>query len=107
MEIVSVYQPFHPLATATPKTLPSFDNGPWTKTRVRGHLAWTAPHDVIIQWGPIIIDLVSNRPTGNTTTPLVSRGELLKVAAALTAPTSNAVGDGFPLDASLPPGTIE
>jgi hypothetical protein len=107
MEIVSVYQPFHPLATATPKTLPAFDNGPWTKTRVHGHLAWTAPHDVIIQWGPIIIDLVSNRPTGNTTTPLISRAELLKVAAALTAPTSNAVGDGFPLDSSLPPGTIE
>ena len=72
LDIASVYQPFQPLTTATPKTLPRFDNGAVDhKTTVRGHLAWTAPHDVLIQWGPILIDLTSNRPTGNTTIPLV------------------------------------
>lgn len=106
-DIVSVYHPFQSLAAATPKTLPTFDNGPWTKTTVHGHLAWTAPHDVLIQWGPVLIDLTSNRPTGNTTDGLVSRKDLLDVAASLTVPASNAIGAGFPLDASLPPGTIE
>ena len=107
LDIASVYQPFQPLTSATPNTLPRFDNGPWTKTTVRGHLAWTAPHDVLIQWGPILIDLTSNRPTGNTTIPLVSRKDLLDVAASLTVPTSNAIGAGFPLSTSLPRGTIE
>ena len=106
-DIVSVYHPFQSLATATPETLPAFDNGPWTKTTVHGHLAWTAPHDVLIQWGPILIDLTSNRPTGNTSIPLVSRKDLLDVAASLTVPSSNAVGAGFPLGTSLPNGTLE
>jgi hypothetical protein len=106
-DIVSVYDPFQPLSKATPKTLPSFENGPWTKTTVRGHLAWTAPHDVLIQWGPILIDLNSNRPDGNTTIQLVSRKDLLDVAASLTVPTSNLIGAGFPLGTSVPAGTIE
>lgn len=105
-DIVSVYHPFQSLASATPKTLPTFDDGPWTRTTVRGHLAWTAPHDVLIQWGQIIIDLVSFRPTGNTSIALVSRKDLLAVANSLTVPASNAVGHGFPLATSLPPGTI-
>jgi hypothetical protein len=107
LQIVSVFDPFQSLATATPKTLPRFDDGPWTRTTVRGHLAWTAPHDVLIQWGNIIIDLISNRPTGNTSIALVSRQDLLDVATSLTVPASNAVGAGFPLGTSLPRGTIE
>ena len=106
-DIISIYQPFQSLTTATPKTLPAFDNGPWTRTTIRGHLAWTAPHDVLIQWGPILIDLTSTRPTGNTSIALVSRQDLLDVAASLTVPASNAIGAGFPLSTSLPPKTLE
>jgi hypothetical protein len=69
---------------------------------VRGHLARVARHDVLIQWGNVNIDISSPRVTGNTTIPLVSKAELLKVANSLTVPTSDAIGPGFPLASSMP-----
>jgi hypothetical protein len=102
LDIVSVIEPTVNLATATVDDLPTFDNGPWRKTTVRGHLAWVAPHDVLIEWGPVQIGVASTRTTGDSSTPLLSQDELLKIAAGLTVADSNAVDHGFPLARAVP-----
>lgn len=106
LDIVSVIDPAVPLDKAKPDQLPGFDNGPWTKTTVRGHLAYVAPHDVLIQWGNVQIGVASTRITGDTSTPLLSKAELLKVANSLTVPSSVDIGQGYPLTTAIPPTAV-
>jgi hypothetical protein len=102
LDIVSVLDPFVDLTRAAIDDLPTFNNGPWEKTTVAGHVAWVAPHDVLIQWGTVQIGVSSSQTTGDTSTPLLSKTELLKIAAGLTVADSNAVGHGYPLATAVP-----
>jgi hypothetical protein len=104
LDIVSVIHPVVNLITATVDDLPSFNifSGPWQKTTVAGHLAWVGPHDVLIQWGSVQIGVASSRTDGDTSTPLLNNTELLKIAASLTVPASNAAGNGYPLASAFP-----
>jgi hypothetical protein len=102
LDIVSVIEPFVNLATATVDDLPTFNNGPWQKSTVAGHLACVAPHDVLIQWGSVQIGISSSRTTGDTSTPLLSKTVLLKIAAGLTVADSNTVGHGYSLATAVP-----
>jgi hypothetical protein len=107
LDIVTVAQPYVPLATATRANLPSFNgNGPWTKTTVAGHLAWVSPHAVLIQWGDIQIGLASTRIEGDDRTHLLSRAELLKIANSLSDPAGTEPGQGHPLVSALPDGSL-
>jgi hypothetical protein len=74
---------------------------------VAGHLAWVAPHDVLIQWGSVQIGVSSSRVTGDNSTPLLSKTELLKIAAGLTVADSNAVGHGYPLATAVPDSAFD
>jgi hypothetical protein len=104
LDIVSVIDPFVNLTTATVDDLPSFNifSGPWQKTTVAGHLAWVGPHDVLIKWGSIQVGVASSRTDGDTSTPLLGKAELLKIAASLTVTDSNAVGHGYALASAFP-----
>lgn len=107
LDIVSVIDPFVNLASATIDDLPTFNKGPWQKTTVAGHLAWVAPHDVLIQWGSVQIGVSSSRVTGDNSTPVLSKTELLKIAAGLTVADSNAVGHGYPLATAVPDSAFD
>ena len=123
LQIVSTYNPSVPLSKAvlpdenSPYTLPlpSVVAGPWTKTSVQGHLAWAAPHEILIQWGNVQISVSSTTnvhppvPTGIAVAPglplapkLLPKSELLKIANSLTVPSDESFGSGYPLTTAVP-----
>ena len=104
IDITAVYEPNASLSSAA--SLPTFEQGPWTRTTLRGHLAWTDPHTVLIQWGPVQLGVSSSRITGSNT-PLVGLSELLKVARSLTVPAIVLPGFGYPLTAAVPAGHLQ
>lgn len=104
LDITAVYDPAASLSSAG--GLPALGHGPWIRTTLAGHLAWTDPHSVLIQWGNVQLGVSSSRITGSNT-PLVGLPELLKVARSLTVPESALPGFGYPLATAVPPGHLK
>jgi hypothetical protein len=53
------------------------------------------------------IGVSSSRVTGDNSTPLLGKTELLKIAAGLTVADSNAVGHGYPLATAVPDSAFD
>lgn len=108
LNIDTISDPLSPLSTTAPNPMAGSNlfGGPWTRTTVRGHLAWIAPHAVLIQWGKIQVGVSSSRASNDTTSALLSRKELLKVANSLTVPHDTTWSNGYPLLTSVPSGAF-
>ncbi len=107
VNVTIVHDPIRPLSSMTAASLSAdIHLGPWTKTTVRGHLAWTSPTDILIQWGDLLVSVNNGKsiPGGADSLPATSQDELLKVADSLTVAANDDFGTGWSLSQAIPPG---
>ena len=77
----------------------------WTQMTIAGHRAFVSAHDVIVDWGGVEVH-VTNEQFPFAVKPVLSRDELIRVAASLTVPPSAAVGNGYPLSKAVPAANL-
>jgi hypothetical protein len=77
----------------------------WTQTTIAGHRAFVAAHAVIVDWGGVEVH-VTNQNMGYAVKPVLSKQELIRIAASLTVPSSGAVGHGYPLSQAVPAASL-
>lgn len=77
----------------------------WTQTTIAGHRAFVSAHTVIVDWGTVEVH-VTNENFPYAVKPVLSRTELIRIAASLTVPTSGRIGNGYPLSRAVPAANL-
>ncbi len=77
----------------------------WTQTTIAGHRAFVSAHDVIVDWGGVEVH-VTNENFPYAVKPVLSKHELIRIAASLAVPPSGAIGNGYRLSQAVPAANL-